>query len=67
MADEMVGVPGLDAASTATYSMGAPIGTRKVTIVAASGMDGTSPLILTKPYECVHLIYQGTYHITHRA
>lgn len=41
--------------------MGAPIGNRKVTIMADSGIaiDGGTTVVLQEPYEYVSLIYRG--------
>jgi hypothetical protein len=47
--------------------MGAPIGTRKVTVKSnPNDMDNVSTIILTSPYESLQLLFQGNWHITNR-
>lgn len=46
--------------------MGAPIGTRKVTVTSSAQIDNLNTLILNKPYESLQLIFQGSWHITSR-
>lgn len=46
--------------------MGAPIGTRKVTITSTATIDNLNNIILTNPYEAIEVIFQGSWHITNR-
>lgn len=46
--------------------MGAPIGTRKVTVKSSSNIDNVNTLILTNPYESLQVLFQGAWHITNR-
>lgn len=46
--------------------MGAPIGTRKVTVKSGSSIDNVNTLILTNPYESLQVLFQSAWHITNR-
>lgn len=46
--------------------MGAPIGTRKVTVKSGSSIDSLNNIILTNPYEALQVLFQGAWHITNR-
>ena len=46
--------------------MGAPIGTRKVTVKSGTNIDSTNSVILTNPYEAFQVLFQSTWHITNR-
>lgn len=46
--------------------MGAPIGTRKVTVKSGSNIDNVNVLVLTNPYEALQVLFQGSWHITNR-
>lgn len=46
--------------------MGAPIGTRKVTVKSNTNIDNVSNIILTKPYEVLQVLFQSAWHITNR-
>jgi hypothetical protein len=47
--------------------MGAPIGTRKVTVKSSpNNMDNINTIILTSPYESLQLLFQSSWHITNR-
>jgi hypothetical protein len=46
--------------------MGAPIGTRKVTVKSGTSIDNVNNIILTNPYEALQVLFQSTWHITNR-
>ena len=46
--------------------MGAPIGTRKVTVKSGTNIDNVGVIILTNPYESLQVLFQGSWHITNR-
>jgi hypothetical protein len=46
--------------------MGAPIGTRKVTVKSATTIDNVNVIILTNPYEAIQVLFQSAWHITNR-
>ena len=46
--------------------MGAPIGTRKVTVKSGTSIDNVGVIILTNPYESLQVLFQSTWHITNR-
>lgn len=46
--------------------MGAPIGTRKVTVKSGSSIDNVNNIILTNPYEALQVLFQSNWHITNR-
>lgn len=46
--------------------MGAPIGTRKVTVKSSCNIDNVNILVLTNPYESLQVLFQGAWHITNR-
>lgn len=46
--------------------MGAPIGTRKVTVKSGANIDNVNILVLTNPYESLQVLFQSTWHITNR-
>ena len=45
--------------------MGPPVGNRKVTIKTSDGsfIDGQTSIIMQTPYECVQLVYRGSWNI----
>jgi len=46
--------------------MGAPIGTRKVTVKSGTNIDNVGIIILTNPYEALQVLFQSAWHITNR-
>ncbi len=46
--------------------MGAPIGTRKVTVKSSTSIDNVNNIILTNPYEALQVLFQSAWHITNR-
>lgn len=46
--------------------MGAPIGTRKVTVKSSAAIDNLNNIVLTNPYEALQVLFQSTWHITNR-
>jgi len=46
--------------------MGAPIGTRKVTVKSGTSIDNINNIVLTNPYEALQVLFQSTWHITNR-
>ena len=46
--------------------MGAPIGTRKVTVKSGTSIDNVNNIILTNPYEALQVLFQSSWHITNR-
>lgn len=46
--------------------MGAPIGTRKVTVKSSASIDNLNNIVLTNPYEALQVIYRSSWHVTNR-